>query len=71
MGIFESINLILYTLLIISGAMAVILILKVYYLYQNLRIRRSITTPMLFTGVFIALAGFSELVEPFFDEIGV
>lgn len=67
----ESVNLILSVLLSILGAIAIVLILMVYDLYQTLKINRSVMTPMLFTGVFTALSGMSELFEAYLGEMGV
>jgi multisubunit Na+/H+ antiporter MnhG subunit len=68
---FETPNLALHIILTLSGVIAIILILKVYTLYQTLKINRTVMTPMLFTGVFIALAGLSEVLESYLGEIGV
>lgn len=61
---------ILHALLILGGIFIIILVLRVYGLYQRMKINKSVMTPMLFAGLFMALSGISELMELYFGEIG-
>lgn len=66
----ESVKLALHVLLMVMGILIIIVILKVYNLYQTMKIKRSVMTPMLFAGFFAALSGITELIEPYLGEIG-
>jgi len=67
---FESVALALHVLLLVIGLLIVIVISRVYNLYQTLKINRSVMTPMLFAGFFTAMSGITELIEPYVGEIG-
>ena len=47
----------------------VLFIVRIYRLYQSLKIRRSVMTPMLLAGVFTALSGITELFKSHLAEI--
>jgi hypothetical protein len=68
--VIASIELIFHVLLAVTGVFIVIIILKVYNLYQIMKINRSVMTPMLFAGVFAALSGISALIEANVGEVG-
>jgi hypothetical protein len=55
----------------VVGALVVIMILRVYGLYRIMKINRSVMTPMLLVGLFIALSGITELTEDYLGEFGV
>lgn len=70
MDVLESTKLILHVLLTVVGVFIAILIFRVYDLYKKMRINQSVMTPMLLAGLFTALSGITELIEPYIGEIG-
>ena len=60
----------LHILLMALGVFILILISKVYGLYKAMKINRSVMTPMLLAGLFVALSGITELIELYVGEIG-
>jgi hypothetical protein len=70
LSLLETIALTLHLALSVIGVLIVILIMRVYRLYQKLKINRSVMTPMLFAGVFTAAAGMTEIIQQFTGEIG-
>lgn len=59
-----------HVLLFISGVLVAVFILKVIGLYRNMKIKRTVMTPMLLAGIFITLEGVTELSAPYTGEIG-
>jgi len=66
----ETVQFMLHALTFVMGILIVAIILKVYNLYQVMKINRSVMTPMLFAGFFIALAELTELIASHFAETG-
>lgn len=66
----DSVMLTLHVLLFVVGVIVTIFILRVYSLYRIMQINRTVMTPMLFVGLFIALQGVTELIESYIGEIG-
>jgi hypothetical protein len=56
--------------LLIIGIGIIILILKVYKLYQKMKINKTVMSPMLLAGFFIAFSGITELIAPKLGEMG-
>jgi len=52
------------------GVFIMILILSVYGLYRNLKINKTVMTPMLLVGLLISLQGVTELFESHLGEMG-
>lgn len=70
MELLELAVLTLDVLLLIIGVGIVILILKVYKLYHTMKIQRTVMSPMLLAGLFVALAGVTELTASSLGEVG-
>lgn len=68
--VIELTSLLSHAILTFLGVLIVILILRVYSLYRIMKINRSVMTPMLFAGFFIAISGITELTRPIFGEFG-
>jgi len=68
--ILKLIELTLDAFLLIIGVGVIVLILKVYKLYQVMKIHKTVMSPMLLAGVFTALSGITEIIAPSLGELG-
>ena len=68
--VIESTILLFHLLVTVVGVFVAIVILRVYELYRIMKINRSVMTPMLFAGIFTALAGITELTAHYTGEVG-
>jgi hypothetical protein len=68
--VLELTELTLNALLLIIGVGIIALILKVYELYRTMKINKTVMSPMLLAGFFMALSGVTELVAHNLGEMG-
>lgn len=70
MEILDLAKTIMHVLLVFIGVLTVILIARIYKLYMIMKIHKTVMSPMLVAGIFIALMGVTELIEPYIKEVG-